>query len=213
MRTIIYLFFSLFIAVSVEAQRVSSFFIIMPDELLPQIETNRRKDMIDLFQHSQKGGITNSLGGTSDVTALSDNYISVGLSSSSTMQIKLLPLKGKEETVIAVVNTVCAPACDSRIDFYDTNWKPLDRKDFIILPDNRDFLSDDEKSNENANEMVQRVDISLMRYDFCEGNDNLQITYTIDEYMPEEMYKQIKPYLRDSSLEYVLDGNHFKKEK
>ena len=96
MRTIIYLFFSLFIAVSVEAQRVSSFFIIMPDELLPQIETNRRKDMIDLFQHSQKGGITNSLGGTSDVTALSDNYISVGLSSSSTMQIKLLPLKGKE---------------------------------------------------------------------------------------------------------------------
>ena len=133
MRTIIYLFFSLFIAVSVEAQRVSSFFIIMPDELLPQIETNRRKDMIDLFQHSQKGGITNSLGGTSDVTALSDNYISVGLSSSSTMQIKLLPLKGKEETVIAVVNTVCAPACDSRIDFYDTNWKPLDRKDFIIF--------------------------------------------------------------------------------
>lgn len=213
MRTIIYLFFSLFIAVSVEAQRVSSFFIIMPDELLPQIETNRRKDMIDLFQHSQKGGITNSLGGTSDVTALSDNYISVGLSSSSTMQIKLLPLKGKEETVIAVVNTVCAPACDSRIDFYDTNWKPLDRKDFIILPDNRDFLSDDEKSNENANEMVQRVDISLMRYDFCEGNDNLQITYTIDEYMPEEMYKQIKPYLRVSSLEYVWDGNHFKKEK
>ena len=213
MRTIIYLFFSLFIAVSVEAQRVSSFFIIMPDELLPQIETNRRKDMIDLFQHSQKGGITNSLGGTSDVTALSDNYISVGLSSSSTMQIKLLPLKGKEETVIAVVNTVCAPACDSRIDFYDTNWKPLDRKDFIIFPDNRDFLSDDEKSNENANEMVQRVDISLMRYDFCEGNDNLQITYTIDEYMPEEMYKQIKPYLRDSSLEYVWDGNHFKKEK
>ena len=102
MRTIIYLFFSLFIAVSVEAQRVSSFFIIMPDELLPQIETNRRKDMIDLFQHSQKGGITNSLGGRSDVTALSDNYISVGLSSSSTMQIKLLPLKGKEETVPAV---------------------------------------------------------------------------------------------------------------
>ena len=100
-----------------------------------------------------------------------------------------------------------------RIDFYDTNWKPLDKKDFIVLPDNRDFLSDDGKFNGDANEMIRRVDIPLMRYDFCEGNDNLQITYTIDEYMPEEMYKQIKPYLRDSSLEYVWDGNHFKKEK
>ena len=89
----------------------------------------------------------------------------------------------------------------------------LDKKDFIVLPDNRDFLLDDGKFNGDANEMIQRVDIPLMRYDFCEGNDNLQITYTIDEYMPEEMYKQIKPYLRDSSLEYVWDGNHFKKEK
>ena len=89
----------------------------------------------------------------------------------------------------------------------------IDKKDFIVLPDNRDFLLDDGKFNGDANEMIQRVDIPLMRYDFCEGNDNLQITYTIDEYMPEEMYKQIKPYLRDSSLEYVWDGNHFKKEK
>ena len=210
MRTII-LLLSFFIMMPVGAQRVASFFIIMPDELLPQIETNRRKDMIDLFQHSQKGGVTNSLGGKSDVTALSDDYIAIGLSSASTMQIKLLPLKESDETIIAVVNTVCAPACDSRIDFYDTNWKLLNKEELIHIPTDADFLSEEKKSDNEALDAIKRVDISLMRYDFCEGNTDLQITYTIDEYLPEEMYKQIKPFLRDSSLVYLWDGSRFEK--
>lgn len=47
-----------------KAQQVATYFVSMPDELLLQIEPNRRKDMIDFFQHGQKGGITNALGGS-----------------------------------------------------------------------------------------------------------------------------------------------------
>ena len=39
------------------------------------------------------------------------------------------------------VSTACAPACDSSLRFYTTDWKPLADSQFISLPVMSDFLS------------------------------------------------------------------------
>lgn len=58
--------------------------------------------------------------------------------SASTLELKLLPLNDSVK-VICAVSTYFAPAGDSRIAFYDTNWKELPCRNFIQLPQEGDF--------------------------------------------------------------------------
>lgn len=211
MRKIFIFICIVFLTLSAEAQRVASFFYVMPEELIPQLETNRRKDIIDLYKHDKKGGVTNSLGGKSDVIELSENYLEVGMSASSTLQIKLLPWQQKDTTgtIITVIRTVCAPACNSTIEFYDTNWTRLKTEDFISLPTDKMMFKSESADSVSVKKALQLIDISLMRYDLAPRNDDLQFTTTIGDYMPEEYYKQIKPLLRESPLLYKWNGKCF----
>ena len=40
----------------------------------------------------------------------------------------------KRQKVVCLVSTACAPACDSSLRFYTTDWKPLADSQFISLP-------------------------------------------------------------------------------
>lgn len=188
-----------------KAQQVATYFVSMPDELLLQIEPNRRKDMIDFFQHDQKGGITNALGGKSEIMAMSDKYMKVSLSDISTMEICLL---AKDTTnVVAVICTVCAPACDSRISFYDGRWNLLDTKDFLQLPSDADFFVS--KETPGRDEALGLIDMSLVEYTFSPDNDVLTADYTVKNYLPEEIYKQIAPFLKKEALQYFWNGKRY----
>ena len=57
----------------------------------------------------------------------------------TTWQMKVLALNDTTN-VICTVATACAPACDSSIRFYTTDWKPLTADSFITLPVMNDFL-------------------------------------------------------------------------
>ena len=212
MRIFLFLFLSFWAVVSAEAQQVASYFVSMPAALLPQIDTNRRKDMLDYYRESQQSVVSNLFGGESSLLSLSDDYLAVSLSSKSTMQIKLLPLRGGETQLIAVVNTVCAPACDSRIDFYDTDWQPLKRETYFPVPDDADFLSEYFKNEEPVLEAVRKIDISLMQYCFSAENTTLRVYSTFEDYMPEEISETIKPFVK-KWIEYVWDGRRFSKRK
>lgn len=192
-----------------KAQQVATYFVSMPDELLLQIEPNRRKDMIDFFQHGQKGGITNALGGKSEIIAMSDKYLKVSLSDISTMEIRLLT---KDTTnVIAVIRTVCAPACDSQISFYDGQWNLLEIKDFFTLPVDADFFVSREYGGRD--EALGMVDMLLAEYSFSPDNDMLIVNYTIKDYLPEEIYKQIAPFLKKEALQYFWNGKRYELKK
>lgn len=71
-----------------------------------------------------KAEVTNSFGGKSEMTELSPDYIHVKMTPQSSWQMKLLPINDSTK-VICVVATVCAPACDSHVKFYTTDWKEL----------------------------------------------------------------------------------------
>ena len=66
----------------------------------------------------------------SEMTELSPDYIHVKMTPQSSWQMKLLPINDSTK-VICVVATVCAPACDSHVKFYTTDWKELDRKSVV----------------------------------------------------------------------------------
>ena len=68
----------------------------MPDSLVPSIEINRRKDLIDLMHAGQKAEIVTKLGGKAKMTLLQDSLLSIDLSKRSKMEIRYMP---RRETV------------------------------------------------------------------------------------------------------------------
>ena len=67
---------------------VAQLFIAMPDSLVPSIEINRRKDLIDLMHAGQKAEIVTKLGGKAEMTLLQDSLLSIDLSKRSKMEIR-----------------------------------------------------------------------------------------------------------------------------
>ena len=74
----------------------------------------------------------------SEMTKLTSDYLFLKTTSASTLELKLLPLNDSVK-VICAVSTYSAPAADSQITFYDTNWHELPLSDFLQLPQEDEF--------------------------------------------------------------------------
>ena len=125
LRNLLSIFFLASAGLSQAAEPVAQLFVAMPDSLVPSIEVNRRKDLIDLFHAGQKAQVDNKLGGTTSMTLLQDNGLTIDLSQQSQMALHLYTTPGND-TLIALVNTVYGPAADSRIRFFDSSWMIAD---------------------------------------------------------------------------------------
>lgn len=194
--------------VSQAAEPAAKLFVTMPDSLVPTIEVNRRKDLIDLFHAGQKAQVTTRLGGTAQMTELQENRLALSLSEQSQMLLQSYTTD-KGDTLVALVNTVYAPAGDSRLRFFDGGWRelpaskyiePLDREDFFLFPDSL--------SKAQRKELMQPVDICLVEYTF-EADGSICARQTWEKYLDHQTYERLKPYLRQS-ITLHWDGKRFK---
>ena len=127
------LLISLFVSISLQAQNMKELFVAMPDTLVPLLTKVNREDFGDFLASKMKAEVRNRFGKTSEMTELTDDYLYLKMTSVSSMEMKLLPLKDSLK-VICVVQTYQAPVSDSKVRFYDTDWKPLEASRFIDLP-------------------------------------------------------------------------------
>lgn len=118
---------------SLYAQDMKTLFIAMPDSVAPLLTKVNREDCVDFTASNMKAEVKNRFGKVSELKRLTDDYLFLQTTGSSSMEMKLLPLNDSVK-VICVVNTVCGPACDSEVRFYNTDWQQLAKEDFIQLP-------------------------------------------------------------------------------
>lgn len=183
---------------------VDTYFISAPTQLLPQLDANNRKDLIDLFDAGLESRITGPLGGNIEIGSIDDRQITVHFSPASTLQIALLPT-ADTVGVIAVIHTVDLPAPDSRITFYDTQWKPIENNELFIAPTPETFLS--KGSKKEKRQAAGLIDL-LPRSYTIEGN-TLLASETLKEYLPDEIYDRIGPLLREKPVAYRWTGKRF----
>ena len=198
LRNLLFCLCSIVTLTSSAIEPVAQLFIAMPDSLVPSIEINRRKDLIDLMHAGQKA----------EMTLLQDSLLSIDLSKCSKMEIRWYDTTGND-TIIALVNTVYAPAGDSRIRFFDTAWKELPaserirrirREEFFQFPDN---LTKAEKED-----LLRPVDIFLVEYNFA-TDGSLCARQSWANYLDKESFDRIEPYLQDSIVLH-WNGKRFK---
>lgn len=186
-------FFSL---TSLQAQEAKTLFVNMPDSLSPLLTKVNRADCVDFLESKMKAQVENRFGKKSEMTELGKDFIRMQMSPQATWQMKVLALNDTTN-VICTVATACAPACDSSIRFYTTDWKPLIESPFITLPVMADFLNTPDSAGVYVFDEARRsADMLLMKADFNKENTELTVTFITPDYMSKETAEKLKPFLR-----------------
>lgn len=193
---------AMFFVTGMQAQGMRALFVDAPDSIFPLLTRNNRADCVDFIDANMRARVTNRLDGTSELVSISNDYLELRSSANSAVQMKLLPFEG--DSLLAVVRSVCAESCDSRIAFYRKSWElvnvPFQRpqvSDFFIATDSLDYL-------------LQRCDIYLVQLSLSASDNSLTAEYTMPHYMTEEDSALVAPMLRP--LVYRWKNGAFVKE-
>lgn len=185
----------------------SEAFASAPSVVFPLLERNARLDMIDYFNSGSSTPSKNKLSGQARITAITDKTLSFAMSGASSYDVIVLPCGGDE--IIALIETVATPVPDSNISFYDTDWNKLDGK-YLEVPQLKHWLTDEGKENQSMVEVM--MPFMLVGYEYDAETAMLTLTNNVSQFLSEDIYSQISPYLR-SSLTYKWNGKRFDRVK
>lgn len=197
--------------VALQAQEAKACFKSMPDSLCPLLSAVNRADFIDFLESKMKAEVTNNFGGKSEMTELTSDYLHVQMTPQSTWQMKLLAVSDTTK-VICVVSTACAPACDSHIRFYTTDWAELPVSSYLpVLPTMNDFIAEaaDSVHTYEFQDACRQADMLLMKADLSAKEATLTFTFTTIDYMNKEAAEKLKPFVRRPVV-YTWDGKSFR---
>ena len=105
----------------------------IPDSLMPYLSQNNRLDFIDFMDSNMKAEVRNKLGGMSEMTALTDDSLSIRMSDALQVDILLLRLDQPVDSIQQVVvysQTFLTDSVykDTVVLFYTTDWKPIHKE-------------------------------------------------------------------------------------
>ena len=112
------------------AQSLKEVFKQMPDSLMPYLTQNNRLDFIDFMESNMKAEVSNLTGGTSEMTALTDDSLSIRMSEALRVDMLLLDLDEPVDSirqVIVYVETFLADSVygESVCKTYSVDWQPV----------------------------------------------------------------------------------------
>ena len=135
-RFFFFLYSSFFILHSSFSQtRIRDIYAAAPDSIFPLLTKNNRLDQIDFRENNMQAVVKNRFDAHSELLVLSEKYLQLRLSERCVVEMRLL-----SDSVFCMVQTYNAPAPDSRVRLFDTEWHELPQT--IERPDVDDFLSE-----------------------------------------------------------------------
>lgn len=210
MKKTLFIIGMLMCAVSLHAQDMKTLFVAMPDSVIPLLTKVNREDFIDFLASNMKAEVKNRFGKPSELKKLSDDYLLLQTTERSAMEMKLLPVNDSVK-VICVVNTVCAPVCDSEIRFYNTQWQELAQRDFIQLPSADAFyLPVDTLTDEAFAAMKEKADMELVKAALAEDKPVITFVYSTPDYLAKEEREKLVPYLKKEPMVYEWKEGKFR---
>lgn len=187
-------------------------FLRIPQQELDLLSLSMRQDMLDYMQ--QRDSVykkANIYRGLSWIETLKPDYISVHLSEVSSLQIKLLPLKGSGLPLVMTVYTIDDGngTADSTVSFYDNSMRPLPTGKYLKTPDPKDFYDIPKDAPVSRHDMEEAFPF----YTFCMKVDpesgNLTGELTSANMLTLEQSELLKPYLR-TALHWDWTGKNFR---
>ena len=100
-----------------------------PDSIIPYLTEQTRQQLVDSTAKGEMQEVTNLFSEDTKLTALTADYLSVNLSASSKLTMKLLPTEDNNH-ILCMVQTYMGPLPDSRITLYDSRTDSIDDEEW-----------------------------------------------------------------------------------
>lgn len=206
------LLFTIYLAgmwVYAQEVNVASVFIAMPDDMLLGVDAGQRAELTSK-PDSARAMVAASFGYVERTAPMTEDYIALKTSEAGTLEIMLLPLVNNT-SIVGVIKTVCGKVCDSRIDFYTTDWSPLAQPDLFPAIEKSLFLRQDvDKYSEDYLNAVAALDMTPVKLSYSPDKQEITVKYDIEGYLSSDDYKMLEPYLIKEPKVYRWDKFSFK---
>jgi hypothetical protein len=181
----------------VQGQTAGELFVRLPESALLPLTVSDRLDLIDLYKAGGKSTVKNSFGDSCSILRMTDEYLQIQ-TGKNTMELFILPMIN-DSKIVGLIQTVCAPVCDSYLEFYTTSWKKLATSVFITFAGKYDFLKDGIRpEDEKVRNALIPLDISLMQLHYEPENRELQQRYSTPDYLSKIDRDRVIPYIKDT---------------
>ncbi len=184
------------LALPLAAKDMADYLFVIPNAVLPQIELNRLKDMVDMKKANQTAKATNILGGYSELSDLTDDYARLVVSENMTLEFKqfIIPNNVEPDTIICAIRTTCAPLCDSDVSFFTSDWKVINDGIKFSKPAVADFLKPEVLQDPDRTSLATRsIDLPLVEISFSDKSADKPFIASQQwvEVLPEHIKKDI----------------------
>ena len=198
------------LACSMAAQDMKSVFISMPDSITPFLTKVNKEDCVDFLDSNMKAEVSTRLGGTAEMKVLTDDYVWMQTTPTSSLEMKLFPVNDSVK-VVCMVKTVCASACDSHIRFYTSDWsKQFRTEDFLQAPTGESFFLPNDSLTDEALVVRKKADMHLLKASLSKDDASLTFIYTTPEYLNKEDREKLLPHLRQDPIILKWENGKFR---
>ena len=188
----------------------NSFLLPCPIRWLLLLTKVNREDCVDFLASNMKAEVKNRFGKVSELKRLTDDYLFLQTTGSSSMEMKLLPLNDSVK-VICVVNTVCGPACDSEVRFYNTDWQQLAKGGFYSASLRRGFfyLPVDTLTDEAYAAIREKADMELVKATLSEDKPIISLLILLRIIWQRRNGEKLVVYIRKEPVVYEWKGGKY----
>lgn len=207
MKRIVYSLLLLFVALSQVSARtpLRHWLVAMPDSVMPLLTKNNRLDFIDFYDAQMAAVVTNRMDGSSRMNTLTDDFVQIKYTASTDVAMKLLPVNDSTD-VLCMVTTVKAAVDDSRIAFFDAEWRPMDVTQYFVEPRIEDFRFT--QQSDSAARAWSKLDIFFRTYRLCAESTELQCVLTAMDYLSKEDREEVSSYVSKELTYRWTDGKY-----
>ena len=106
---------------SADSVKIRDVFREMPDSLMPYLSLNNRLDFIDFIDSDMKAEVHNMLGGTSEMTSMADDSLTIRMSNG--LRVDMLVM----DSTVVMIETFLVDSIygESKVSYFTTQWQPL----------------------------------------------------------------------------------------
>ena len=190
------------------AQDVALVFKNMPQELIMTVDSVKRLDLMDLYNDGFPARVMNSFNDTVVLKEFTSDYLLLK-TGQSVMEVALLPMIN-DSKIICLINTVCAPVCDSRISFYTTEWKLLPMEVFFTPVESEWFVKEGvDKTGNDYQDLLSMLDMNLMMFHIEKNQFELVQTFTTPDYLSKNEQNKVKSVLKSEPKVFSWNKTRF----
>ena len=214
MKTFFIAIVTFFSCVGLHAQKMmSEVWVNMPDSLMKYLNWDKRKDLTAYYQMGVEATIPSLLDEESRLMKLTENYVSLRLNKSATMQMGLL-CTSDNDSLICMVRTYIGGteeeggAAESVVSFYDMLWQKIDTARLLIPVEGAELVhKPDTMSEEEYNQLIKLANPKMVAVEMDEEDFSLTYRLTVPM-LSEKEREQLKSVFLQRKLKW--DGKMYK---